>query len=90
MLLQFLAAAEIETDIPGVVDSRLAGWRAQKAGAARTGTNEEQIDASNAANEAGAGEGVEPVCGDVVEVREYLLFRVFFLLEIVRHRTVHC
>lgn len=62
LLLQRLAAAEVEADIPGVADTRLAGWRTGKA----ADMSEEQHGTSDVV---GAGADLEPVCGDVVEVR---------------------
>lgn len=56
--------AEIDADIPGIADARLAGWRA--------GARETQDDTPAESNPASGGsstESGEPGCGDVVEVR---------------------
>lgn len=59
----------MNADIPGVADSRLAGWRTtvQTKDAEEQGSLE-QGDVSNLENISAAC--VEPLCGDVVEVRE--------------------
>lgn len=55
--------AEIDADIPGIADARLAGWRA--------GSPETKDDTAGDVDPASGGsnaESGEPGCGDVVEV----------------------
>lgn len=68
----------MEADIPGVVDTRLAGWRTGKAPDA----SEEQHRASDTV---GAGADLEPVCGDVVEVRcwRYCFAFITFIMSLI-------
>ncbi|CAM9344472.1 unnamed protein product, partial [Ectocarpus fasciculatus] len=59
---------EVDADIPGIADSRLAGWRVGSKEAAATAAAEDTaaVD-SDADSEGGAGGSGEPGCGDVVE-----------------------
>ncbi|CAM9177834.1 unnamed protein product [Ectocarpus sp. 4 AP-2014] len=59
--------AEVDADIPGVADSRLAGWRVGSKEAATTATEDTAAVDSDAGSEGGTGESGEPGCGDVVE-----------------------
>lgn len=61
--------AEVDADIPGITDSRLAGWRVGSKEAAATAAEDTAAVDSDADSEGEAGESGEPGCGDVVEVR---------------------
>lgn len=56
--------AEVDADIPGVADARLAGWR--------VGSSETAAETSSASSEGESPESGEPGCGDVVEVSRVL------------------
>lgn len=58
--------AEIDADIPGVVDARLAGWRVDPSHTAAA--DDGAAENSSASSEAESPGDGEPGCGDVVEV----------------------
>lgn len=57
--------AEIDADIPGIADARLAGWRA----GARETKDDTAAESADPASGGSRAENGEPGCGDVVEVR---------------------
>ncbi|CAM9258870.1 unnamed protein product, partial [Hapterophycus canaliculatus] len=57
--------AEVDADIPGVADARLAGWRV---GSPETAAADDKAAESSSASSGGeSAESGEPGCGDVVE-----------------------